>query len=296
MRHSNFQNKDSSFKIINNSDSIIEIWTFTLIDGLTALDSITPSAVGNYYKATISTPNVDCFMLMRIGGLAEIVRVGDPEALMVAYTGEIDQVKTYKQYDYDAAELDNASMVEIGEGFYYIEPAVLDRSFFDIEGSIITLTLPYKVINCEEGAGSGSGPAADENFVNVGFNMFGFLGERHSYFDLGQGKWINDDAVDAKASDLAKAVCHKYSLVWDDEAHTDWIGNYIKYIRSYEENAGRVRYYKPYKTPDDNAANFSLMQNDESGNLVVKGVSILLLQTLETVNSTDGATIPFREV
>jgi len=294
MRHTNFRATDSSFKIISKDSADVDFWTFTLADGLGTKDTVTPSAIGDYYSATISTPSTDCFILAKQSDVSSILRVGDPEVLVIAYTSVLDQDNPYKQFDLDGEELDSGTMTQIGEGFYYVEPVSLDPSYFDLnDGLIKTLVVPYLVASNSGGEG---GITADKIFQNLGFNMFGFLGERYSYFDLDQGKWINDDTIEAKASDLAKAVCFKYNLVWDDKDDDNWIGNYIKYIRSYEENAGKIRYYKPYKTPDDNDANFSLMQTDEDDNLVVKGVSMLLLQSLETINNTDGAIIPFREI
>jgi len=290
MRHTGFRKKNSSFKVIGVTDAVVHVWTFTLNDGLTAQDDITPEAIGDYYSAKIDTPDSDCFMFVVQDGTCGITRIGDPEVLVISYSGIAGETYSYKQLGMDGGELDSGDMTEISDGFYYIEPASLDESFFDIDGELKTLVVPYNVVVCTDG-----GVVANGIFNNTGFNMFGFLGERHSYFDLDNGKWVKDDDVEAKASDLAKAVCSKYDLVWDDENDDKWIGNYIKYLLSYEENSGRMRYYKPYKTPDGNAANFSLMQKDEADNLVVKGVSMYLLQTLETVNGTDGATITFRE-
>jgi len=292
MRHTNFIAKDTSFKIISTADTDVSVWKFTLDDGLVSQDSVTPEAIGDYYKATISVPDEDCFILVVQDEIAGITRVGDPEVLVIIYTGETGDTLNYKQYDMDGSELDSGTATEIDEGFYYIEPESLDLSYFDIEGVLKTLNVPYKVVNCTEG---GDGVSATKNFVNVGFNTIGFLGNRHSYFDLDQGKWINDDDVEAKASDLAKAVCHKYDLVWDDKDDEKWIGNYVKYLRSYTENDGKVRYYKVAVTPETNDANFDLMQTDEGGNLVVKGVSLLILQSLESINDTDGVIIPFAE-
>jgi len=295
MRHTNFRSTDSSFKVISKDATDISVWTFTLTDGLVAQSSITPTSTGDYYSGTVSTPTTDCFMLTLQGGVSGILRVGNPEVLVIGYTGEVEQTNTYRQLGLDGAELDSGNMSEIGEGFYYIEPVSLDTSYFDInDGYIKTLVVPYNIMDVT--SSTSTGVTSDGYFGNTGFNMFGFLGERYSYFDLAQGKWINDDEVEAKASDLAKAVCNNYGLVWDDTTDAKWIGNYIKYIRTYTENDGYIRYYKPYKTPDTNDANFTLMQDDEAGNVVIKGISILFLQTLETVNTTDGILIPFKEV
>jgi len=294
MRHNWFKAKDDSYKVITTTDNPISVWTFTTEDGLVEQDSVTPSAINDdYYKATISTTGTDCFMLMKHDGACGILRIGNPEVLTIGYTGETDEVHNYVQYDMDGEELGSGDMVEIGEGFYYAEPESLESSFVVLMGYLIkNLEVPYLIVETDGGVKS---VLAQQNFINEGFNTLGFLGERHSFFDLEQGKWINDDDVEAKAADMAKAVCHKYGLVWDDEDDDQWIGNYVKYLRTYQENDGKIRYYKVAKTPEDNVANFSLMQTDENGNLVVKGISMLLLQSLETINDTDGAIITFAE-
>ena len=75
----------------------------------------------------------------------------------------------------------------------------------------------------------------------------------------------------------------------------NWRIYYIKYFRTYDEENGVFRLYAPSITPSDNAANFELIQKDELDNTFIKGVSMLLIQDLETV--TDGSVgvyIPFR--
>ena len=296
MRHNLFKAKDTSFKVITTTDTAIAVWTFTTADGLTEQDSVTPSAINDdYYKAVISTASTDCFMLMKHDGECGIMRVGDPEVLTIGYTGETGETHTHVQYDMDGEELGNGDMIEIGEGFYYAEPASLESSFVVLMGTLVkNLEVPYMVVEVE---GSG-GIEGDKQFLNTGYNTFGALADKHSYFDLEQGKWIQDDDRIAKASDLAMAVCHKYGLVWDDEDDDQWIGNYVKYVRSYDENDGakKFRLYKPSKTPLTNDANFDLHVTDEDGNYWVRGVALLLLQTLETINDTDGAIITYKEV
>ena len=99
----------------------------------------------------------------------------------------------------------------------------------------------------------------------------------------------------ARAEDLAKAVSVNYNLEWSDRTMSNHIYNYIKYFRSYDEEAKVFRLYAPSITPSTNPANFELIQEDELGNIFIKGISMLVVQDLETV--TDGSVgvyIPFR--
>jgi len=137
----------SSFKIIDTSTTDVEVWTFTLNDGLTAKDSVTPDTIVDFTSATISTPVSDCFMFVRQDKGIGITRVGDPDVLVIVYTGIINQTIPYDQYGMDGGSLDSGNMTEIGEGFYYVTPAKLDESFFVINGVIKTLVVPYKVVN-----------------------------------------------------------------------------------------------------------------------------------------------------
>ena len=180
-------------------------------------------------------------------------------------------------------------------GDYKVVMQAVDGEGLKSDKAEITFTENDQEGGSAEDSGGGD---CDSNgvFLNVGYNMFAFLGKRHSYFDLDSGKWIEDDGVEAKLSDLAKAMCHKYGLVWDDKNDDKWIGNYIKYLRSYSENPDekKFRVCIPSKTPDTNDANTPLVQDDEDGNMWVKGVSVLLLQKLERKIEIDGATIPFK--
>jgi len=293
MRHTNFIEKNSSFSVIGLTDDTLYAWKFTLTDGLIALDDTTMDSLGDYYRGTISTPDEDCYILHKQGGSSGICRIGNPEVLLIGYTGEEGNPLPYVHIDNsDGSEIESGDFTEIGEGFYYVEPAKLVNSFYNINGGYLkTLRIPYTVINVDSGS---TVTVADKNFINTGYNMFGFLGEEHSYFDMGTGAWIQDDDVVVKASDIAKAVCIKYGLVWDDKEDPQWIGNYIQYIRSYDENAKKFRLYKPYTTPDTNDANFALFQVDEDGNVWLRGISLLLNETLETVNDVGGAIVTFR--
>jgi len=295
MRGINYKKQGASVKVIHKGDEDLSCWKFTLTDGLVALDAVDKEVlVDDFYKATITLDDEDYWYLLKWGAQTEILMVGDAEIVSWLYTGVTDGAYNYKQIALDDGEsLKDEDMLEAGEGFYYIEPTLEASIGVFADSLIATLTTPYVVVNCTDG-NSGE-TTADKNFINTGFNTMGYLGERNSYFDLAAGQWKNDDEVEAKASDLAKAVCHKYGLVWDDDEDEKWIGNYMKYLRTYEENSGKIRYYKVAVTPEDNDANFSLMQTDEDGNTVVKGISLLLTQTLETVNDTDGAIITFRE-
>ena len=296
MRHNNFFGRGDSFDVVNVEDSDNKhIYKFTSPDDdLVELDFPDVDSIGNYYKTTVTTPDDDCFLFFIWGKIVEFIRVGDPDIYVLHYRSTTGDSINYKQINFDGDEDDSGTMDSLGNGFYSISPAKLETSFFAIEGvGIVTLKMPYKVVNVS-GNSDCTGLAADSNFIDVGYAEFGFLGERHSYFSTEDGEWINDSSANAKAADLAKAVTNKYDLVWDDRDDDKWIGNYIAYIRSYDEEAKKFILYIPSITPEDNVNNFPLVVDDENGNPQLRGLSILIKQKLETVDDSDGATIPFK--
>ncbi len=298
MRAINFKTNDATFDMVHHGDEELLVWKFTLDDGKSSVTAPDKTDIDNgLYTASfdVSDMNIqDMWLLVKWGNAVEMIMVGSCDLVVWLYAKDSGQSLSFDQYKLsDGSSVKSDTMVDADDGFYYIEPET-EKSVcvFDGDKAYSTLTIPYVVINVTS---SGSCDAAEKNFINVGYNMFGFQGVRHSYYDTENKKWVNDDDKEAKASDLAKAVCYKYDLVWDDKDDDKWIGKYIQYIRSYDENAKKYRLYKPYKTPEDNAANFNLVQTDEDDNEWVRGVSIFLNSNIETINDVDGAIVSFRE-
>jgi len=144
MRHTDFKDKNSSFNIIETCSDDTKVFKFTLSDGLSELDTIEATEIGDFYSFSIDTPDEDCFLFTKQGLNIGIFRVGKPDVLVIVCSDE-DETISYKQLDMDGAKLDEGDMEEIGEGFYYIEPSTLDKSFFTIEDMIIPLVVPYRL-------------------------------------------------------------------------------------------------------------------------------------------------------
>lgn len=143
---------------------------------------------------------------------------------------------------------------------------------------------------------SGGGYSSVENFVEIEkLAMIGFLGDRHSGFDRTLGKWVPKEG-EAMVSDLARAIAYKYSLDWEVEEDGDesnWIGNYITYIKT-QATTGSALVYRPGSTPDNNKNNFTLIADDPLGNEIVKGLAIYVAKPLEVVENLEGAVFGFR--
>jgi hypothetical protein len=261
-------------------------------------DSVTYN--GEFWVSSVSIPTDICYLVIEVlrdGNVVDYVvnRVGEPD-LKVFYTNsEEDGTNTipYEQYSSTGMLLDSGDATHLVRGIYYINPVNQFESLLKFNGSTSkVLKLPYIVVPL---TGGGDGVVGDGLFLDTGFSTYGFIGNRNSYFNLNAGMWIDDENSIAKASDLAKAIASRYGLEWDDKTSPTHIYKYVNYLRTYDEENGVFRLYAPSITPETNAANFDLVEIDELGNTFVKGISMLLLQDLETIpEGSSGAIVDFR--
>jgi len=299
MRHTNFVPKLASFYVINDkNEEPRRLFKFDLVDGIQELEFPAVETIGEYYRIKVNTENSDYFLFLLWGDACEILRVGNPPPLVIGYLGQEGQTINYRQISVtDGTQLDQGQFVEIGHGFYYVSPASQDLSFYDIENvGLITLKLPYTCGDTGQGGGGGGVLLADENFFDVGYATFGFQGNKYSYFDMATGQWVQDPTKTrlARASDLAKAVCYRYNLVWNDPSDPNWIRNYIKYMQCFDEERGMFLSYIPSVTPEDNYNNFALIVEDELGKQYIRGIQMRILQGIETIGDSVGIIITYR--
>jgi len=250
---------------------------------------------GDVYKTDITLPDEDCLLCILFKEQPIFIRVGEPTVRFLYYSGLAAETIAYSQFLSNGLQVGTGNLSELGFGFYQFTPSDLSLSIIEVNDHPFIVKVPYLVTNVAPP--STGGHQADGYFADTGYNFFGFLGETNSYFDLGQGKWVNDPTRTAKASDIGRAVADRYTLEWTDNTLPNWIGNYVKYIRTYNEETKRFMVYTPSITPEDNINNFDLTTVDELDNHVVRGVQILLIQDLETiVEGSVGTIIDFREV
>lgn len=280
---------------VNNDGSFIEL----------IADTITYNNV--FWVSSVQMPNEDCYIILVIYRDDKIIdyvvlRNGVPD-LKVFYTDykyvDTDIVE-YKQYSKSGDILDIGNIIYLDLGVGYFKPINEFESLIEfiknnntLESVSSILKLPYLAVKIEQGTGSGY--TSNGLFVDTGFSNYGFIGEKNSYFDLDLGEWILDSLRTAKAEDLAKAVAFKYNLEWVDRTSPLHIYNYIKYFRTYDEENGRFLLYAPSITPSSDINNFDLISTDELGNTFILGISMLLIQDLETVGEGSvGVYIPFK--
>ena len=306
MEHSRLLQKNSTSTLYVEYDDSLPI-TYRKLKFTDVIEEMIPESIeynNVFWVSNVVLPNEDCYIILLVYRNNKIIdyiilRCGVPP-LKVFYTNvnykSSDNIY-YEQYSKSGTLLssDFINFLESGVGYFVPknEFESLIKIYLNSEVTSSVLKLPY--IETIIDTTPGSGYSSNGLFVDTGFSNYGFIGEKHSYFDLISGKWVNDPTRIAKAEDLAKAVAFKYNLEWEDRANPLHIYNYIKYFRTYDEENGVFRLYAPSITPSDNAANFELIQKDELDNTFIKGVSMLLIQDLETViDGSVGVYIPFR--
>ena len=306
MEHSRLLQKNSTSTLYVEYDNSLPI-TYRKLKFTDVIEEMIPESIeynNVFWVSNVVLPNEDCYIILLVYRNNKIIdyiilRCGVPP-LKVFYTNvnykSSDNIY-YEQYSKSGTLLssDSINFLESGVGYFVPknEFESLIKIYLNSEVTSSVLKLPY--IETIIDTTPGSGYSSNGLFVDTGFSNYGFIGEKHSYFDLDSGKWVNDPTRVAKAEDLAKAVAFKYNLEWEDRANPLHIYNYIKYFRTYDEENGVFRLYAPSITPTDNAANFELIQKDELDNTFIKGVSMLLIQDLETViDGSVGVYIPFR--
>jgi hypothetical protein len=238
---------------------------------------------GDYYKFILATPDEDCYLCVLFGGFPTFLRVGDP-AVRVLHHGRPGLPVSARQLSAaDGSLIGEGPFQELGQGFYTYVPPSEDLSIIQVtdENGVepYVLRLPYFT---ETPPPTGTEYRARMNFLRTGYNTFAFLGHEMSRFDLGAGRWVSSDDG-ARAADLAKAVASRYGLVWGDSSSPDWIGNFIRYLRTYDETVSRFRVYFPATTPEGNVNNFPLVVRDPLGNVQLRGIQMLLSQPLEAL-------------
>lgn len=276
---------------VNNDGSFVEL----------PQDNLTYNNV--FWVSNVQIPNEDCYLIIivyrnNIINDYIVIRSGVP-TLKIFYTNQkYIQTDTiyYEQYNKSGVMLETDYINYLSYGIGYFTPVNEFESLIKFYNGIDTISSVLKLPYIEVQIGSGgNGYTSDGLFVDTGFSNYGFIGEKNSYFDLISGTWVKDLNRTAKAEDLAKAVAWKYNLEWDNRTSPLHVYNYIKYFRTYDEENKRFLLYAPAITPSTDINNFELIQLDELGNTFILGVSMLLIQDLETVSdSSVGVYIPFK--
>ena len=241
MRHTDFRDKNSAFNIISDSKSITKVFKFMLGSDLELLHTLEATEIANYYTTAVSTPNEDCFLLLKSEKGCSIIRVGNPDILVVAYAEDVNLTLPYKQLSSaDGAKLDEGNLTEIGEGFYYVKPASYIKSFFDLGNGILkTLVVPYKI----------NATATNRGTVRLESNRFELI-----------------------AIPIKNATVAEYFLAKVEEVTGKSASESIELVKAYPSNSissGKWLVYIPNVTKDTSINNFKLIEDDNGADAYV---------------------------
>lgn len=98
-----------------------------------------------YHFISLRTIENDSYYLITYPDGVEFIRIGQPPTMIfMYYQDDIINVLNYKQHKYDGTIVSEGTLTYIGNNIYAILVTNLERSFFAIEDTIVTLTLPEK--------------------------------------------------------------------------------------------------------------------------------------------------------
>ena len=249
MELKSIRQKGESIRVIG------EITNLYKYDGTVLTTEVIPTYDGTGH---VLNYNEDVYLFVEQNKYFDVLRIGKPPEAMILKDTES---RRFNQYDTAGNLTGFIDSTEIGNGYWKVVPLVIGKGYFELDGYEQPFDFGYEMKS--DPNSTDGGISAIGNFIDTGYAEFGFLGDKHSYFDMVLGEWVRDDNVTAKASDLAKAVAYKYGLEWSDKTAPNHIYNYIKFLRTYDEEETKFRLYAPAVTPESNAANFDLITEDE---------------------------------
>ena len=158
MRLNNTYARLSNVTLVTTSDVLdSDILVFKYVTGTTK-DTLTftTEVIGSFKYIYIDAPDEDCFILVKYGLNTEFIRIGNPPIyVLLHYLDSNLTTIPFEQYNYNSDILSNGDMTDIGDGFYVIGTSNIERSFYNILGNLITLTLPDKYLaTCDYANGS----------------------------------------------------------------------------------------------------------------------------------------------
>jgi len=222
-----------SFDVVENNDGDVKVWKFTEADGVSEEDTLTLEANEDEYKATGTAPDEDCYLLVKRDKLINMIRVGEPGPLLIAYTGETGESHTYVQHDMDGTDVADGDMTELVEGFYYAPSESDTTTYYTLDDKVSAiLKFPY-------GDESISGTVRIQSL-------------EQQYISLP----VKDKTI---AEYFVDAVCDTL------DADEDEVFQLLKSLPSTEDASGTFKVYKPGTTNRSSSNNFKTSSEDSDG-------------------------------
>lgn len=160
MQHSLFRLRSEPVKLFvkkNPATVVLDLQVYKF-DG-TVITDITPTySIENiregYYTTEITTPNDDCYVLVKFCGSPIVIRVGKPD-LQFIYYNKPSLTLPYQHYEDEGTLVGSGELTELNHGFYFYTPVNdqlgddISLGFVEVYGKPYPLALPF----CERDVG-----------------------------------------------------------------------------------------------------------------------------------------------
>lgn len=147
MRYNNVYAKNNDITLVVPASILTtEIQIFKYVPGLDIV-ALTYTSSTSFGYRFINVPGIDedCYVLANLGDNSDFIRVGNPPpAVLARYNNLIGNTMNYTQHSFNGETLRTGNMLFLTNQLYSIPVITVQRSFFNILGNLITITLPDK--------------------------------------------------------------------------------------------------------------------------------------------------------
>lgn len=196
--------------------------------------TITSIADGAFEQYTLTAPNEDCYLVVKLNGLPQFFRVGSPTTRLFVYAVDTGLSLPFKLYDFEGTTVVDSTLTEIGYGFYAHKLANTGEYIFDVEGIAPQAVHSNYVLDVSATKMSGKVRLEPDRWMLLSLPIDGY-----------------------KISDFVSAVESKYGLEGSDLFRV-----FSAYPSIGNAQKGEMLDFIPGVTPTGSKYNFKLMYND----------------------------------
>lgn len=257
MRYNNVFNTNEAITLVVPAElENKDIYAYKYVNGSNKTPiSVMTNVMGSYKYIYINAVNEDCYIIVKLGTETEFLRIGKPPTVILFrlenYIPDVIQTNTYdenfniisteykeipftyKQYNYNSTLLSEGEPIDLNDDIFVIPVTTVTKSYFDLMGSIITLTDPSKY--------------ASVNMDSLKGNIL-----------LQRGRW------QLVTLPLVGKIKDKFLLELENQAGVPY-GDLIEVVSAYPGHINKFLSYIPGFTEDTDEENFDLIM-DDNGN------------------------------
>lgn len=152
MKSSELRNKEEEVTLFSSSTQVeaVQLFKFDADYNLTDITEDTPNieSMGNGHKKyDFTCPDEDCQILSIFNGYAVMFNVGQPEIRFIHYAKTTGLSIPFKRIDDAGDIIEDGTLTELSDGFYYHVPSDLGISIYVVNGISSILKVPYNKDN-----------------------------------------------------------------------------------------------------------------------------------------------------